>query len=121
MNTPPYYLSRDGAHDLTPLVAPLPYYVGATIKYLTRAGRKPGVPAADDLRKAAHCALLAVEHDPNRLDRTMITSALVRDWEWCHPHAHARALWGNLTMANPCAVVQYAYALLAALDTGEVP
>lgn len=32
----------------------LDYYSGNVLKYLLRAGRKPGVDAAEDLKKAQH-------------------------------------------------------------------
>ena len=121
MTPPPYYLSRDGAHDLTPLVAPLPYYIGAAIKYLTRAGRKPGVPAADDLRKAAHCALLAVEHDPEGFTEGACGDALREVAAWCYPHDIARRLWVCVWCGLNAIAADTADELLRALDAGELP
>lgn len=117
MNTPPYYLSRTTGADLTPLVAPLPYYVGAAIKYLVRAGRKPGTPAVDDLRKAAHCALLVLD---NGALEAVLPTALRPATNWCHPHPAALALWIDLRDGMPSAVRQTAHDLLRALDAGEV-
>jgi hypothetical protein len=120
MTTPAYYLSRTTGADLTPFVATLPYYVGAAIKYLFRAGRKPGVSAVDDLRKAAHCALLAVEHDPEGLDRATLDWSLWRPVDWCGSQDAVCGLWWDLLNGHPAAVRQSAHDLLRAIDAGEV-
>ena len=48
---PDHYQLPDGG-EVIDLVELLPFNVGNAIKYLCRAGRKPGVDADTDLRKA---------------------------------------------------------------------
>jgi hypothetical protein len=96
---PSYYSSRDEQNlDLTPLVAKLPTFLGTTLKYLCRAGRKPGVPASEDLLKAAHCAKLAVEHSPFETWAAARKACdVLRNAEiWCHPSHGAQLLWEEL-------------------------
>jgi hypothetical protein len=47
----PYYVLPDG-QQVKDVVGHLSYNVGTAVAYLFRAGRKPGNPAADDIRKA---------------------------------------------------------------------
>lgn len=50
MNQPPYY-----PPELTAIVGSYPYWRGAALKYIARAGKKSKETEADDLRKAIDC------------------------------------------------------------------
>lgn len=50
-NTPQYYLLPDG-RDIADVTADMRSYTSQTLKYLKRAGLKPGEPMVKDLRKA---------------------------------------------------------------------
>ena len=44
-----------GGCELMDLIAGMPFSRGSAIKYLARAGRKPGADELEDLRKALEC------------------------------------------------------------------
>ena len=67
MPTPDYYLTPDGTHDLTPIVGQFDYWRGAAIKYVWRAGRKPGVDERSDILKAIDC----LKHELAMLDQVV--------------------------------------------------
>lgn len=57
---PPYELVGKYIGEVSDLVGDLSFHGGTAMAYVWRAGRKPGNPAAEDLRKAAdHCLLEA--------------------------------------------------------------
>lgn len=47
------------------LIEGMPFFRGAAMKYIFRAGRKPGAPEEEDLRKACQC----VEFELERIQR----------------------------------------------------
>jgi hypothetical protein len=54
VHNPAHYRLPNGI-ETKDVVAHLPMFRGCAVKYLIRAGRKPGVPELLDLRKAREC------------------------------------------------------------------
>lgn len=55
-----YYIGRH-VEALGDLIGPLPFFVASAIKYIWRAGMKPGNTAVEDLWKASNCCLLEIQ------------------------------------------------------------
>jgi hypothetical protein len=67
---PPYYRIPDGATQLWHVIAALgmTHCQAMALKYVYRAGRKPGVAKVDDLRKA----VANIEYEITRLEKDML-------------------------------------------------
>jgi hypothetical protein len=61
----PAHYELPGGLEVMDLVEDMPFCLGNAVKYLLRAGRKPGTPAITDLSKA----LVYIEREIQRLAR----------------------------------------------------